>query len=417
MVVPSQFAPGVRFWRCLAASSWSRDGAIRGAALAIALAVSLDRVSGDARAQVPSNNTCANAIEIPLGSTTFSTVGATTDGPMLPQTCEEGFGLNFVQDVWFIHTATFSGMLEVSTCGTASFDTRLAGYQYDANCEVYVLVACNDDGAGCPLFTSIMQMPIVKGKQYLIRIGGFMGGGSGVVTLIDELSPICVPAEHDCFTVGLPGCSDVACCTLVCTGDPFCCVAAWDFVCVALAEAVCAGCGDADAGSCCAENGSLYCDDAECCAAVCAADPFCCEVLWDAVCAENASATPECSCDVDAACPGDGPCDTAHGSTGCVDIRCCLTVCNADPFCCFVEWDQICVDFAEAACDDTDPICGSSLLCLGDLDGDGVVDSADLGILLLNWGQTNVLADLDCNGVVDGGDIGVLLLNFGACAP
>lgn len=50
----------------------------------------------------------------------------------------------------------------------------------------------------------------------------------------------------------------------------------------------------------------------------------------------------------------------------------------------------------------------------GDLNGDGVVDGADLGILLNNWGRcvpinVECLGDLDCNGVVDGADLGILL--------
>ncbi|MCA9286721.1 MAG: hypothetical protein KDA22_15970, partial [Phycisphaerales bacterium] len=44
----------------------------------------------------------------------------------------------------------------------------------------------------------------------------------------------------------------------------------------------------------------------------------------------------------------------------------------------------------------------------GDLDGDGVVGGADLGILLSGWGWPNP-GDLDDNGVVDGADLGILL--------
>ncbi len=47
-------------------------------------------------------------------------------------------------------------------------------------------------------------------------------------------------------------------------------------------------------------------------------------------------------------------------------------------------------------------------LVLGDLNGDGVVNGGDLGILLLNWG-TNGLGDLNQDGIVDGADLGDLL--------
>jgi len=52
--------------------------------------------------------------------------------------------------------------------------------------------------------------------------------------------------------------------------------------------------------------------------------------------------------------------------------------------------------------------------CVGDLNGDAVVDGADLGILLENWGGRGV-GDLNGDGVVDGADLGILLENWGAC--
>lgn len=46
---------------------------------------------------------------------------------------------------------------------------------------------------------------------------------------------------------------------------------------------------------------------------------------------------------------------------------------------------------------------------LGDLDGDGTVGAADLGILLGAWGQWGVPADLNGDGFVDPADLGLLL--------
>ncbi|HMN95507.1 MAG TPA: hypothetical protein PKC43_04715 [Phycisphaerales bacterium] len=45
----------------------------------------------------------------------------------------------------------------------------------------------------------------------------------------------------------------------------------------------------------------------------------------------------------------------------------------------------------------------------GDLNGDGVVDGADLGILLSLFGTAGPLGDLNGDGVVDGADLGALL--------
>lgn len=55
--------------------------------------------------------------------------------------------------------------------------------------------------------------------------------------------------------------------------------------------------------------------------------------------------------------------------------------------------------------------------CPADLSGDGLIDGADLGILLGSWGPcAGCLADLSQDGLVDGTDLGLLLASWGACA-
>ncbi|HMN95860.1 MAG TPA: dockerin type I repeat-containing protein [Phycisphaerales bacterium] len=51
--------------------------------------------------------------------------------------------------------------------------------------------------------------------------------------------------------------------------------------------------------------------------------------------------------------------------------------------------------------------------CPGDLNGDGVVDGADLGALLGGWGTA--IGDLNGDGVVTGADLGILLGGWGPC--
>jgi len=55
----------------------------------------------------------------------------------------------------------------------------------------------------------------------------------------------------------------------------------------------------------------------------------------------------------------------------------------------------------------------------GDLNGDGVVDGADLGALLSQWGAVDpgTAADLNGDGVVDGADLGLLLGAWGTATP
>ena len=54
--------------------------------------------------------------------------------------------------------------------------------------------------------------------------------------------------------------------------------------------------------------------------------------------------------------------------------------------------------------------------CPADLDGDGSVGGSDIGLLLVDWGQSGQ-ADLDGDGIVGGSDIGLLLAAWGSCNP
>ncbi|MCB9837954.1 MAG: VCBS repeat-containing protein [Phycisphaeraceae bacterium] len=53
----------------------------------------------------------------------------------------------------------------------------------------------------------------------------------------------------------------------------------------------------------------------------------------------------------------------------------------------------------------------------GDLNGDCVVDTADLGILLGSFGSAGPVGDLNGDGVVDTADLGILLGAFGSTCP
>jgi hypothetical protein len=66
----------------------------------------------------------------------------------------------------------------------------------------------------------------------------------------------------------------------------------------------------------------------------------------------------------------------------------------------------------------TSPLVGGTVDpgCIGDLDGNGVVDVVDLLALLADWGPCDgCAADLDMNGVVDVVDLLALLGAWGNC--
>jgi hypothetical protein len=55
------------------------------------------------------------------------------------------------------------------------------------------------------------------------------------------------------------------------------------------------------------------------------------------------------------------------------------------------------------------------ILSNGDVDGNGCIDSADLLIVLFNFGAMGLNpADLDCDGIVDSADLLTVLFNFGS---
>jgi len=207
----------------------------------------------------------------------------------------------------------------------------------------------------------------------------------------------------DCCTAtpGIPGCMNDTCCQAVCSCDPYCCgqeagAGEWDAFCAGdgfvagcgaaiLCTDICAGGGgppacDNGIGDCCAAHGNAGCDDPTCCATVCAADAFCCDVEWDGICANLAAQLcPACAgppCDVTCD-PGKTPenepncgipedtinggcnsapvggasnCCAAHAGPGCDDAACQATVCAADAFCCDVEWDGLCAGAAASLC-------------------------------------------------------------------
>lgn len=95
-------------------------------------------------------------------------------------------------------------------------------------------------------------------------------------------------------------------------------------------------------GSCYEEHATTGCDDVACCSTVCSTDAFCCWVEWDALCKEIANALCAGCGDPDA-----GSCCEAHAGVGCSDAICCRAVCEVDAFCCSTGWDALC---AEAAC-------------------------------------------------------------------
>ena len=167
--------------------------------------------------------------------------------------------------------------------------------------------------------------------------------------------PCCEPHERT-------ACSDLACCTLVCGADSFCCEVVWDVTCATAALESCARgpdaacpppeCGDKGTGPCCFPHAGPSCANIDCCEAVCAADPFCCDSSWDSNCVKIAQGITSCSCDgPSCGSPETGSCFEAQSTPFCAQENCCFLICGkVQPECCSFAWDESCVKLALIFC-------------------------------------------------------------------
>ncbi|MHC5113429.1 MAG: DUF2341 domain-containing protein [Planctomycetota bacterium] len=153
------------------------------------------------------NDDCSTPFIVGEGDHAFTTVGASTDGPALDPSCEEGGApLDFVNDIWYRFTTTAGATLRVSTCDQADYNTRLA--VYTGECGALTLVACNDDDPGCSGQTSHLEFAVTPGQDLLIRLGGFDTDGSGTLT-IEQLQGACCLADNSCLVTYPADCASL----------------------------------------------------------------------------------------------------------------------------------------------------------------------------------------------------------------
>jgi len=132
----------------------------------------------------------------------------------------------------------------------------------------------------------------------------------------------------------------------------------------ALGPPMCDGCGVPDCNDCFTEDPTPFCSDDDCCGTVCDTIPFCCDEdfgEWDALCVAVAHITcdPTGGADPCESFLSGGCTDPTPGLPGCSNTTCCNTVCDIDPFCCNVEWDEDCVLLAVNNCQ-SDPSDGTT---------------------------------------------------------
>lgn len=200
--------------------------------------------------------------------------------------------------------------------------------------------------------------------------GTYRGDGvscASVKCVSDEPGPCCFAATGGCITLeaadctlagGVPGPAGVTCAAYTCFPTGACC----------MPDGTCVG---PVSPAACASAGGTYKGNNSSCAVV--------------------------------TCPP--PVGAACFSTGF-----CLQLSEADALAAGAVWGGAGTACVDANSNGTPDACEAAAVP-GDLNGDGLVNGADLGILLSTWGGPGA-ADFDGNGTINGSDLGFLLAHW-----
>jgi hypothetical protein len=353
---------------------------------------------------VPAGN-CAiqpNVLSSLPATVAYDTTQATTDGPPEVGCGSSKADLPIHKDVWYRIQAATNGTLIASNCngggfgGTGNFDSKIAAYDLGTNLAAFdpqtlpdLYIGCNEDCAedGAGLYTSTLnQSGIVAGHYYLVRLGGYLGqSGSG--NLYVNVQPPPNPCDPANLIQGVAGSNVVTVDTLY---------------------------EDLDfAGSGC--DFPLG-DDKIYNAKFIKFTPTASGTLE----VENCSDT---GTEVDARIAVLTQCGVVSSVIGCDDDGC---TAGAAPYTSRLEVAvsanttyYIAVggfDDGQAGPFNVNIIPPAAPACPADLNQDGTVNGADLGLLLGSWGACpGCAADLNADGVVNGADLGLMLGSWGAC--
>jgi V8-like Glu-specific endopeptidase len=138
----------------------------------------------------PSNDNCADATAIGVGTVSGNTACATNDGTA---SCGLSSGSS---DVWYSFRPTCDGAVIAQTCGS-SYDTVVS--VFTGTCGNLTEVACDDDSGNngpCPFtLQSWLTWNASAGTRYLLRVSGY-NGHSGPYNL--NLSYASAPGNDAC---------------------------------------------------------------------------------------------------------------------------------------------------------------------------------------------------------------------------
>jgi hypothetical protein len=266
--------------------------------------------------------------------------------------------------------------------------------------------------------------------------GNPCGSGNNDYVGLLTIGSSCAPLSTCCFASGGIGCDDPDCQAAVCGIDSFCCAVAWDSICAGEAASLCAICAgpavpnDDCEGAIAISDGVTPFSTAGATTSLPALDPACergfglaiVDDIWFVYTAtatgtvtvslcdgtnydSRIAAYAECGDETVIACNDDAGC----GPGGLVSEMSFDTVCGEDYFLRIGGFSGS--GSGNITITPTGTCPGA---CTGDINGDGVVDATDLGILLGGWGFPGP-SDLNGDGTTDGIDLGILLGAWGPC--
>ncbi|MBL0042945.1 MAG: T9SS type A sorting domain-containing protein [Flavobacteriales bacterium] len=137
------------------------------------------------------NIDCSTAEALVCGSSVQSSTAGLAN--TLPPTACTFVNASTGGSVWYSFTSPTAQEVTVSTCGIAQFDTRLSVFLAAPDCSTLQCVALNDDGTGCPNFSSEASFLAAPGSLYYIAVHGF-GADEGFFQMAVICAPPCTPA-------------------------------------------------------------------------------------------------------------------------------------------------------------------------------------------------------------------------------
>lgn len=149
----------------------------------------------------PVNDLCENAIplqceDVVSGNTEY----ATATGAPATDCFEDPWSDDMGPGVWYTLYGTGDD-ITLSTCDNANFDTKID--VFTGSCGDLTCYAGNDDGPGCPGFTSELTFSSVEGDMYYIYVSGYTINGilsaTGDFTLTVDCH--CIVDAGPCATV------------------------------------------------------------------------------------------------------------------------------------------------------------------------------------------------------------------------